>query len=372
MASAASLAQLELERRSRQARESGNAQTWKQGDRSLFLAYVLAAAGGWLGLHHLYLDRPIQALLWACSPCLGGFFSIGLVLDFWKLPGYMSVRTATLEAAEHLTAEMKHRKVPPWRSSRTIGALCFGLWFAKVGSLLGPSSLPPDSHYFDLTGSLAAALGIWLVGSACTHQGGSLKATCAASLAGLCLGYPVSAGVVGFQWTRRWEPEQTKRRPKHWQVVLAVWMFWSLALLGFLEHGHIAIDTPQGRKYFVFRECIGNILRGIEFKDFQYSFNEGSYEKDWRQSWEKRWEIFRNSLDVQGERRALKTLEMEDFIGRAYAEADVKLNYKKMAKLWHPDRAGLDKKHEAEEKMQEINAAKEVLDKITGHSRSEL
>ena len=43
--------------------------------------------GGWLGLHHFYLGRDKQALVWWCLP--GGYFGLGWFRDLWRIPEYV-------------------------------------------------------------------------------------------------------------------------------------------------------------------------------------------------------------------------------------------------------------------------------------------
>lgn len=243
-----------------------------------------------------------------------------------------------------------------------LGCYLFGRWFELIGSSCGPAGL--QSGVYSVAGALAGAVGVWLAGSACTHQGGSLKSTCAGALCGLLVQYPVLLALLAFQWTRHWEPESVKWRPARWKVLVAVLLFWCVVFNGIWQHASLTIETGHGPKTFTLRESFWNILRGLEFEDFRsFGFGEGS--SSWRDdSWDKHWQRFANNLDAQGQRRALKTLGMKSFIGKPYTEADVNQHYKEMAKRWHPDRAPRDKLQEAEKRMQEINGAKELLVRI--------
>jgi DnaJ homolog subfamily C member 22 len=56
--------------------------------KSVLVAYVLWAVGGWFGLHHLYLRRDLHAFLtWST---LGGYFGIGLLRDLVRIPEYVA------------------------------------------------------------------------------------------------------------------------------------------------------------------------------------------------------------------------------------------------------------------------------------------
>lgn len=384
------LGKLEEERRHRRQASNGahsaggqersqkqQQQQWKEGDRSLLLATAIYLfGGGHLGLHHLYLDRPLQAFLWACS--VGGFGGWGLVRDLFRLQHYAGVRNASPQCEERLATDMKYSKVPPWSFSRLLGCYAFGKWFGTVAWVAGPEVFP--SAYFVATSALGEALGIWLAGSACTHQGGSLWWTSLATLAATVVptGYSLLAGLLAFQWTRCWEPEATKRRPRRWQLVVAVLVFWTVALGGFIEHGSITLNSPSDGaqpdghpETYKVKDCIWNVLRGIDFQDMYHTFKTGSSSEDdnWGSFWQDRWDAIKGSLDVSGEKRALKTLGMDAFLGKAYTEDDVKQHFKRMAKQWHPDKVGPDKREEAEKRMQQINEAKEILDGRAGHRK---
>ena len=54
---------------------------------SLCVTYLLWLLGGWLGLHHFYLGRDKQALVWWCLP--GGYFGLGWFRDLWRIPEYV-------------------------------------------------------------------------------------------------------------------------------------------------------------------------------------------------------------------------------------------------------------------------------------------
>eukprot|EP00659_Diplonema_papillatum_P001750 gene1750-2657_t len=54
--------------------------------KSVLVAYLCWLVGGWFGLHHWYLERNSQAILWTCS---AGGFGIGCFLDFFYIPTYV-------------------------------------------------------------------------------------------------------------------------------------------------------------------------------------------------------------------------------------------------------------------------------------------
>lgn len=148
---------------------------------------------------------------------------------------------------------------------------------------------------------------------------------------------------------------------------MLVCLFWFFTALGFVEHTSIRAQVHGEDRTFRVKECIVNILRGISMEDFQNfaGYGEKGEEWDWTNfDWEKTFSSMSSRLDVAGEKRALNTLGMSDFVGKKYTAADVKKHYRAAAKKWHPDHVAQADKAEAESKMQEINKAKEVLDEI--------
>jgi len=63
------------------------------GRHDYTIAWVLQTFGGYLGLHHFYLGRTMNGLLWLFT---GGLLGIGWALDFWRLNEL--VHEANLEA----------------------------------------------------------------------------------------------------------------------------------------------------------------------------------------------------------------------------------------------------------------------------------
>eukprot|EP00928_Gymnodinium_smaydae_P026281 TRINITY_DN20692_c0_g2_i1.p1 TRINITY_DN20692_c0_g2~~TRINITY_DN20692_c0_g2_i1.p1 ORF type:complete len:331 (+),score=66.26 TRINITY_DN20692_c0_g2_i1:88-1080(+) len=322
---------------------------------SILIAYACLLCGGWFGLHHLYLGRTYHTILVAITPLTAGLY---LLRDFWRLPAYVAACSDAPKERELLEAQMKYSKVPPWSTLRLLAMHYAGNCLWLTGNCLGAESFP--SGYFTLTSSVGAALGVWLAGNACTHQAGPLlPAVAVAVVAGVGAGsYQSVAATVAFQWTRRWEPEHKKRQPSRWTAIFYILLFWSVTLYGFYEHGEVTVQTENGPEKHKLKDSIGHILKGIRMEDFQDGFREFNFGNSGS------WESFTQRLDVQGERRALRTLEMEDFIGKRYTENDVKRKYKELAKKWHPDHVPLEQKQEAEAKMQDINVAKDLLDKL--------
>lgn len=124
--------------------------------KSLMVTYALWAAGGPLGLHHLYLERDNHALLWMLT--MGGF-GIGWVREIIRIPTY--VKEANQEAGE-LRKRHPTTIPPPVGPVRFAGQVCVGIYFGMV-AMIGLKSL---SFFYFIILPLCVGAGIHLVSSA--------------------------------------------------------------------------------------------------------------------------------------------------------------------------------------------------------------
>jgi|GEM_PF-4432071 len=73
--------------------------------KSLTLTYALWFFGGFLGLHHFYLERDSQAFLWWAS--LGGYFGMGWIRDLFVIPKYVAEANQDKKYFEALIQKIK-------------------------------------------------------------------------------------------------------------------------------------------------------------------------------------------------------------------------------------------------------------------------
>lgn len=141
---------------------------------SLCVAYLLWAVGGWLGLHHLYLGRDRQALVWWCLP--GGYFGLGWARDLWRMPEYVREANRELGWLELQEEKMKGAEQPPWKMARWGGMLVVGNMLGMLPGMAVPGPEELGGTDLKLLGTLltplGCALGIWLVGNIGRWQGG--------------------------------------------------------------------------------------------------------------------------------------------------------------------------------------------------------
>merc|ERR1712232_444630 len=157
------------------------------------------------------------------------------------------------------------------------------------------------------------------------------------------------------------EPENTKHKPRKGKIIVAVMFVYLATTYSFMEHAKVTIQVDGEPKDVSLNDCLGNIIRGFNMQDFQ-DVNYSS------------WTFFEQvleRLDVRGERRALRTLNMTEFLSsdKKYTAADVKKFHRAFAREWHPDKVDLSRKTEAEEMMTKGNDAKGILEGILAESK---
>lgn len=165
------------------------------------VTYALWAAGGPLGLHHLYLGRDSHALLWMLT--LGGF-GFGWVREFLRIPAYV--------AEANTGTEKERRRQPPIGPVRFAGQLCVGIYFGTV-ALIGLNSL---RFFYLIVLPLSVGAGVHLVSSV-GQQTSDLQKTLTTCLLTSPIFYgstfsplPISlAASVTAAQHRRFKPPQT-------------------------------------------------------------------------------------------------------------------------------------------------------------------
>ncbi len=85
------------------------------GQKSACVAYLLWLFGGYFGLHHVYLRRYRQALVWWCLP--GGYFGAGWIRDLWRIPEYVRDANDDPGFVKKLREKMRECEKPAWSVS---------------------------------------------------------------------------------------------------------------------------------------------------------------------------------------------------------------------------------------------------------------
>ncbi|KAM9750861.1 dnaJ homolog subfamily C member 22 [Menidia menidia] len=327
--------------------------------KRVFVAYVLWAVGGPLGLHHLYLGRDSHALLWMIT--LGGF-GFGWVREFLRIPAYVR------EANQDVDKDRKrpHNIAPPPASPvRFAGQVCVGIYFGTV-ALIGLNSL---SFFYLIVLPLSVGAGVHLVASV-GQQTSDLHKTLTACLITSPIFYgsslsplPISlAASVTASQHRRLKPP---RSPDSTQKLGPRIYRLSLALLAFSAPlGYCIFHNTTATLYYL-SDCIAALLDIFWFLPWLRGVLEyillipykilcgltgGSYQEE---AWKKVLEILLKEY-THKEKEALQVLSLE-------AEAsfeEITRSYRELAKTWHPDH-NLD--NDAGATFMKIQEAYEVL-----------
>lgn len=76
--------------------------------KSLFWTYLLWLFGGFFGVHHIYLGRDFNAIIWLTT--FGGYFGIGWLRDIWRIPTYVKDANDNPEFIETFKLNVKQNK----------------------------------------------------------------------------------------------------------------------------------------------------------------------------------------------------------------------------------------------------------------------
>eukprot|EP01071_Lankesteria_metandrocarpae_P008507 Lankesteria_metandrocarpae@DN4980_c1_g1_i1.p1 len=128
--------------------------------KSLILSFTLWVLGGPVGLHHLYLCRDLQFLLWFCS--FGGFL-MGWLSDLCRIPSYVAQANRSTAYLDSWLPR-RGRSVRSIQIARFIGAYVFSLYFEFISVYALDAFVLVMTPYVILLGkSLMRSLAIYMV-----------------------------------------------------------------------------------------------------------------------------------------------------------------------------------------------------------------
>jgi len=341
------------------------------------IVYVLWLLGEWFGLHHFYLGRDKQGVLWLTS--FAGIFRIGWLRDFWRIPSYVKEANNDKGYLGFLIAQMKYYKRLPIYPNlhRIIGQVWFGYFYR----MLVRCAVPEEYSYPALLLILApigTAFGTYMVSNV-----GRMRSPFVYSLFGAYAGEvlfgelhvlyvkesvpSLAVGVSMLSSTFAWKFRQTYES-RTFCKRLAVWTVFFLlfcGLCGSFIYFNASVETEDGETVKV-REAISNFFKSPAWQELKKSLWEV-----WRQYQEGGWEGARRVMielaDVEGEDHALMVLGLE----KGATLKQIKEQYRSLAKEWHPDHhQGEEAKVYAQEKFIKIKQVYETLNKIHGRKKA--
>lgn len=336
-------------------------------EKSLFKAYLCLLFGGWFGLHHFYLGRDIQAFL-TFATC-GGYFTLGLIRDFWRLPEYVKEANNDLDFVKKLKQQMKLKKKPSTSWARQCAFMVIGNLFALLIPYAMPNELLNERVAFWLNNLLvpfASALGVWLVGNVGTQEG-SLKEPVLAAYLSVIVAYMIGlqaetlttlAAIFAFnRYSSRWRKEEKRKGGNRNILVRIIIITCAIALYFALWSSWLyfncKIEDSETNEMISCREALNNFFTSPAYQNFSQAIwmliehvrHEGIINL---------WKQIMNDFDISGRTNALLILGLDSNAGTQ----DIVARYKKLSREFHPDKE-IDetKKMEKQEKFIQVQTA---------------
>ena len=334
-------------------------------NKSLFITYVLWLVFGWLGLHHFYLGRDIQAFLWWST--IGGFFGLGWFRDLWRIPEYVDDANESPDFMEDIKKRIRLRKEPPFNVSRFAGQMLVGFFYGILVRLAIPEELSKWAP--SLFVPFGVAVGVYMVGNVGRERGDFKWPLLGCYIASIVLTYLTAdepsqmyvalVGAIFFQNKREYKKLEKAKPKSLWKRIqffviagLVVCCLWTCFF-----YFNAEVTTEDGETIKL-RDAIDHFFQSpvwLEFKDVMWQL----YEQGQHQGWSNLYDEFVKALDPRGEQNAYRVLGLT----QDSTQEEIRRRYKKLAVKWHPDRNPNDKEN-AQKRFMEIQEAYEVLSTI--------
>ena len=329
--------------------------------KSLCITYILWFFFGWMGVHHLYLNRDRQAFIWWST--FGGYNGLGWIRDFWRIPEYVDDANEEAEYMDTLARRIKLYKKPRFSVSRFLGELLIGYYYGN----LVRSGIPEEVPMF-ITGlfvCVGVTAGVYLVGNIGREEGPFLISLLAAIgcyilfsiLSGSEASYMYTALATSgaFNYYREYRRRSISRKFSERVLYLAggaavVWVLW---ISFFYFNASITIDDGEKIKL---RDSVNHFFKSpawVNFSNTWWSIYEEGQKKGWKSMYD---EIIK-STDPKGEANAYYVLGLKS----DSSEEQIRRAYKKLVVKWHPDKHKGEAKQQAKFKFMEIQQAYEIL-----------
>lgn len=338
--------------------------------KSLLVTYILWLVWGWLGVHHLYLCRDIQAFVWWST--IGGFFGLGWFRDLWRIPEYVDDANEDIYYMQDLKKKIRLRKEPPFSVSRFAGQMLVGYFYGLLVRLAIPEESPKWTP--SLLVPLGVAVGVYMVGNIGREKGDFKYPVMGCYIANIALAYLTGeeagamyvalVGAIFFQNKREYRKERQDKQSlcKRLQY-LAIGGLVVFSLWGSFLYFNAQVTTEDGETVKL-RDAVSHFFSSpawLEFKEVIWNL----YDEGQKHGWQNIYDEFVKSLDPRGETNAYRILGLTEDA----TQQEIKKRYKKLVIKWHPDR-NKDNREEAEQKFMEIQQAYEILSVIKGNRAS--
>lgn len=333
--------------------------------KSIILTYVLWLFWGWLGVHHFYLGRDIQAFVWWST--LGGFFGIGWFRDLWRIPSYVYDANLDGDELRELKKKIRDGKEPLYNNARFAGQMLVGYFYGILMRMAIPEAVPKFA--VAILVPLAVAVGIYLVGNI-GRERGDFKYAFIGSIASYAIitiltadeagnMYVALFGAMYFQRHRQYKKE-VQPPSKTLCQRLKVFGIGALLICGLwcsFLYFNAQVTTDDGETIKL-RDAVNHFFNSPAWLEFKDTLKQ-LYEEGQRNGWDKIYDDFVKAIDPRGEQNAYRVLGLTSDA----SQTEIRRRYKKLAVQWHPDK-NPDNKEIAQKKFMEIQEAYEILSQI--------
>lgn len=199
--------------------------------KSIKIAYLCWLTGGLFGLHHAYLGRDKQALVYFTT--LGGFL-LGMLIDLFRLPGYVREANQDEDYLKKLEELRFQIKVPAFFGQRFFGSILAGIFVYILVIYSWPTESLVIYTLVKLFAAYSTALIIYLVGTEFP-----MKCEFKWPLIGSLIGLMFSASVYlvpilaafFLNWNIDWENDLKVKKEKKLKKKLAVFSAYSIVFV---------------------------------------------------------------------------------------------------------------------------------------------
>lgn len=341
----------------------------QSGEKSLIVAYLCWLVGGLFGLHHFYLRRDEHAFITFAT--FGGYFTLGMFRDLWRLPEYVKDANNDLDYLEWLYKQIKSYKRPPSSIVRQSGLMMMGNLLAYLVEYAIPKELLNDNLVIFLRFLLvpfASAFGVWLTGNVGRHKGSikmPLIAAYLAAIPSILIGinhasFSTLAAVIIFnRYSKEWDMEPRIRKPFLKRIffmtvcILVYLLLWSSWL-----YFSCTIEDPETLEPIKCRVAMDNFMKSSAYTNLSEAIWM-LVERIRHQGVIGLWQEIMQEFDVSGKSSALSILGLSE---DATAQ-EIIAQYKKLSREYHPDREkDENKKAEMHEKFIQVQEAYRKLE----------
>lgn len=302
----------------------------------------------------------------------GGYFGFGWIRDIWRIPEYVRDANNDPKYLEQLATLMRKESKPNSGFVRTSATIIIAdiLGYLAVNAI-PVELLPKDSYVYPILTAIFAplgvAIGVYLVGNVGRHKG-SFKWP----LIGAYLTFPLyfwSNNVVFWtslssnyffnSYAKQWRRTPPTRRSFIRRVTviticslvyLSLWSSW-------FYFNCSVVDNEEEVKC---RDAAKNFLKSPVWKECTKVFEElRIYIKI--HGWSGLWKEIVAALDPQGEKNALRVLNLTS----TATQEEITSTYRQLSRKWHPDKhKDPEQKAKAQEMFIDIQSAYEILSRI--------